>query len=169
VRCLIVGDGKRRAELERYARSSGARDAIVFTGSVPHELVPDMYALMDVFVVPRRDEFASRHVTPLKPFEAMAMGRAMLVSDLPALREIVKPGERGMTFAAGDPDALAKALAELLDRSDLRSRLGEEARRWVVAERGWARNGERYREIYESLLGATARPRGERVHAMAGG
>jgi glycosyltransferase involved in cell wall biosynthesis len=167
IKCLIVGDGKRRAELERYARGSGARDAVVFTGSVPHELVPDVYALMDVFVVPRRDEFASRHVTPLKPFEAMAMGRAMLVADLPALLEIVKPGERGLTFAAGDPGALAKAAGELLDRADLRARLGEEARRWVVAERGWTRNGERYRAIYESLTPSGAQPRG-RAPAMVG-
>ena len=48
-------------------------DHVVFTGQVPHDEVGDYYALLDVFVVPRIDERAARLVTPIKPYEALAM------------------------------------------------------------------------------------------------
>ena len=112
----------------------------------------DHYALIDVFVVPRRDDRAARLVTPLKPFEAMAMKRALLTADLPALVEIAKPDERGMTFAAGDSDSLAAQLRILVENPELRERLGEAGRKWVEVERTWASNGVRYQQIYAEIL-----------------
>lgn len=149
--CLLVGDGRRRAELEELAQSA-APGGVVFTGAVPHEQVRDFYSLIDIFVVPRVDERAARLVTPLKPFEAMAMRRPMIVSDLPALTEVAKPGERGLAFAPGDADALAEAVEVFLDHPEHASALAEEARRWVLAERTWAANGKRYREIYREVI-----------------
>ena len=96
VTCLIIGDGKRRAEIEAIARKAGVADRVVFTGRVPHDAVAGHYALLDAFVVPRRDERAARPVTPLKPYEAMAMARPLVVADLPALTEIAAPDERGL-------------------------------------------------------------------------
>ena len=136
--CLIVGDGRRRAELEEQARLAGAGQAVVFTGAVPHAEVPAHYALLDAFVVPRREERAARHVTPLKPYEAMAMERALVVSDLPALREIAAPDERGLAFAAEDADALVACLERLMDAPELGRALGSAGRAWVVRERSWA-------------------------------
>jgi glycosyltransferase involved in cell wall biosynthesis len=162
VACLIVGDGARRRELEGQARKSGVSDAVVFTGRVPHDEVRSHYALLDVFVVPRRNDRAARFVTPLKPFEAMAMGKPLLVSNLPALVELAAPGERGLAFPHGDADGLASALETLIDQPDLRHRFGRAGRDWVLAERTWERNGQRYREIYADLLdrwrAAGARP-----------
>ena len=152
VSCLIVGDGKRRKLLEDFAKASGAAEAVVFTGRVPHEQIQDMYALIDVFVVPRIDEFAARLVTPLKPFEAMAMARTMVVADLPALVEVVKPGERGLAFVPGDAASLAHAVACLLDAPEQARAFAEEGRRWVMAERTWRANGPRYRAVYEHVL-----------------
>ncbi len=63
-----------------------------------------MYALLDAFVVPRRDERAARLVTPLKPFEAMAMARPLIVADLPALTEIAPDGERSLAYRPEDAD-----------------------------------------------------------------
>ena len=76
VTCLLVGDGTRRAALEARARAAGVPEAVVFTGRVPHEEVAAHYALLDAFVVPRLPDRAARFVTPLKPYEAMAMGAA---------------------------------------------------------------------------------------------
>jgi glycosyltransferase involved in cell wall biosynthesis len=152
VACLIVGDGLRRDELEDRARRAGVGEAVVFTGRIPHGEVRAHYALLDVFVVPRRNDRASRYVTPLKPFEAMAMGKPLVVSDLPALIEIAAPGERGLSFAHDDADALAAAIETLIDHPELRQSYGDAGRRWVLAERTWAANGKRYRDVYESLL-----------------
>lgn len=150
---LIVGDGARRAEIEAHAAEIGAGDAVVFTGRVPHDEVLDHYALLDVFVVPRVDERAARLVTPLKPFEAMATGLPVLVSDLPALTEITGGGARGESFAAGDADALTDALVRLSNDPGRRAELASAGRAWVETQRSWTANGERYRQIYEQVLG----------------
>lgn len=150
---LVVGDGTRRPSLERLARELGVADHVRFTGRVPHEDVGQYYSQMDLFVNPRVDERAARLITPLKPYEAMALGLPVLVSALPALREIVDPPHRGATAPVGDPIALARAIEALLDDPDERARLGAAGRDWVRRERTWAANGPRYRAAYERILG----------------
>lgn len=149
---LIVGEGRRRGQLERLAQDVGVEDAVVFTGRVPHEEVLDYYALCDVFVVPRVDERAARLVTPLKPLEAMALGIPLLVSDLPALVEIIGGGVRGTSFRTGDLDSLTAELEAIYQDPSRARALADEARNWVRTERSWARNGQRYGEIYRSVL-----------------
>jgi glycosyltransferase involved in cell wall biosynthesis len=152
VRCLIVGDGKRRTELEAMAKAGPAAAHVTFTGAIPHDEIRRYYAVLDAFVVPRRDERAARSVTPLKPFEAMAMARPLVVSDLPALTEIAAPDQRGLAFPPGDATGLAAALERLIDDAAMARRLGEAGRAWVVTERTWAANGQRLRAIYDEVL-----------------
>ena len=153
VALLIVGDGVRRDELEARARRRALGDRARFTGRVPHEAVPQYYAQMDLFANPRIVERAARLITPLKPYEAMALGLPVVVSDLPALREIVDPPARGAVAPPGDPAGLAAAIARLLDDPDERIRLGRAGRAWVTTDRTWAANGPRYRAAYERILG----------------
>ena len=152
VTCLIIGDGRRRAEVERLARKARVGKRVVFTGSVPHESIRSHYALLDAFVVPRRNERAARTVTPLKPYEALAMERPLIVADLPALVEIARPDTRGLVFRAGDADALADSIERLIDDPELARRIGQAGREWVRRERSWAENGSRYREVYRAVL-----------------
>lgn len=149
---LIIGDGKRRGELERLAERMGAGSSVVFTGKVPHDEVLDYYPLLDVFVIPRVSERAARLVTPLKPYEAMAAGIPLVTSDLEALHEIIGNGERGRCFPAGDATALADLLAELQGAPETLAAMARRAREWVVAERQWSAYGRRYAEIYQRVL-----------------
>jgi glycosyltransferase involved in cell wall biosynthesis len=147
-----VGDGDYRPTIEETARRLGLDDGtLIMTGRVEHDHVARYYSLIDVFVVPRTADRVSRLVTPIKPYEAMALERAVVVSDLPALREIVVPGETGLTFRAEDVDDLARTLGGLIDDPALRRRLGTQARAWIRAERTWDHNGRRYRELFERL------------------
>jgi glycosyltransferase involved in cell wall biosynthesis len=159
VACLIVGDGHRRPELEAMAHAAGLRDRVVFTGRVPHTVVRDHYALLDAFVIARTPDRAARFTTPLKPYEAMAMGLPLVVSDLPALVEIAAPGERGLAFPAEDAAALAATLGALMDQPDVGTRLATAGRAWVLNERTWAANGPRYRDLYADILARGARSR----------
>jgi glycosyltransferase involved in cell wall biosynthesis len=160
VACLLVGDGGRRAELEALAKQLGIADRVVFTGRVPSAEVGRYYAAIDAFVVPRIDELAARLVTPLKPFEAMALGRPMLVSDLPALTEIVPHEQRGLVFPAGDADGLAALVERSMDRPDERAALAEAGRAWVLAERTWRSNGPRLLAAYDAARERFAERRG---------
>lgn len=150
-KAVIVGDGRRRAELESLARERGAADFVIFTGRVAHDQVPDYYALLDVFVIPRVPERAARLVTPLKPFEAMAAGVPLVTSDLEALREIIGNRERGLTFAAGNAEALAAVLSDLEADPAKRADMATRARNWVISERRWSANGEQYAKLYERI------------------
>ncbi len=152
VRCLLVGDGEERSALEDAARTSGLTDrTVIFTGRVDRAAVQDYYRLVDIFVVPRTNDRVSQLVTPLKPYEAMAMERALVVSGVGALLEVVADGETGLVFRPEDPINLADVLEPLLDDPAERTRLGQAARRWVVANRSWHQNGARYRALYERL------------------
>jgi glycosyltransferase involved in cell wall biosynthesis len=153
LRCLLVGEGEVGAELEATAERLGllADRTVIFTGRVPHDRVLDYYRLIDVFVVPRTNDRVSQLVTPLKPYEAMAMERALVVSGVDALTEIVADGDTGRSFAPEDASSLADVVDELLDDPATRTRLGQNAREWVGANRTWTANGRRYRELYERL------------------
>ena len=85
-------------ELRKYCQALDISDRSFVVGPVPHKQVNPFYGLIDVFVVSRPDLRVTRLVTPLKPFEAMRAGCAVLVSDLPALSEIVTDGVTGLSL-----------------------------------------------------------------------
>jgi PEP-CTERM/exosortase A-associated glycosyltransferase len=152
LKVLLVGDGESTPSLVATSRRLGLDDGTtIMTGRVPHDRILRYHSIIDVFVVPRSNDRVSRLVTPLKPYEAMAMERALVVSDVPALREIVRPGETGLVFRAEDANDLAAVLDGLIDDPDQRAALGREARAWVSEHRTWAQNGRRYRDLYERL------------------
>ncbi|MFC7402660.1 glycosyltransferase family 4 protein [Citricoccus sp. GCM10030269] len=155
--CVLVGGGDRVSALQELAAQLNVTDRVIFTGPVRHEKVPDYYRLIDLFVVPRVRERAATYVTPLKPFEAMVLERPVVVSNLPALAEIVDAPHRGALFEPEDHVSLADVVQGLLEDPAERQRLGEAGRRWVEAERQWKHNGPRYQNVFEAVI---ARARG---------
>lgn len=151
VRALLVGGGDQEEPLRRRARELDIESQVTFAGRVAHADVPRYYALIDIFVCPRRAETTSELVTPLKPFEAMAMECAVIVSRTQALREIVEDGVTGRTFTPEDSAELAAVCAKLIERLDERGRLAAAGRAWVIANRSWSGHGWRYRNLYEKL------------------
>lgn len=149
---LVVGDGPERQNLEQLVEDLGLEGHVVLTGHIPNEQIEDHYALIDLFVIPRVDDRAARLVTPLKPLEAMAMEIPVIAADLPALRELVAPGERGELFLSGEPASLAEIAAKLLESEDTRSRLASNARGWILEERTLESNAVRYQEILKRVL-----------------
>jgi glycosyltransferase involved in cell wall biosynthesis len=85
-------------------------------------VIKPYYGLIDVFVVPRTSEATTELVTPLKPFEAMAMEKAVVVSATRALSEIVADGETGFTFVPEDAGDLAAKVGLLIDSEELARR-----------------------------------------------
>jgi glycosyltransferase involved in cell wall biosynthesis len=150
IRCAIVGDGVSRPALVAHATRLGLDDVVVFPGRVPRADAVRWHEALDTFVVPRRDTEVCRTVTPLKPIEAMALGRPVVASDLPALAEIIADPGAGLVAAAGDVQAFADTLQTIFADVGLRERLST-AGRAFAATRTWRANAARYREIYESL------------------
>ena len=149
---LIVGDGPARAPLQALAADLGIEDAVVFTGRIAQDRVPEHYALLDVFALPRRDLEVCRAVTPLKPFEAMAMGVPVIASDLPALAEPLAASGGGLLVEPGSHQALAAAILELNGDRVARGTLSSNARDHVLAHHSPARATEAIRSVLGPLM-----------------
>jgi PEP-CTERM/exosortase A-associated glycosyltransferase len=144
--------GTQEEVLDRVVSDLHLGEHVTMTGRVPHEEVGDLYSIADCVVYPRILTRTTSLTTPLKPLEAMAMGKAVAVSDLPPMKELVRDGETGLTFAAGDESALARVCIKLLEDLEFRQGLGRAAREFVVAERQWPDLVRRYRWTYEESV-----------------
>jgi glycosyltransferase involved in cell wall biosynthesis len=91
-------------------------------------------------------------VSPLKPFEAMAMEKVCVVSSVDALTEIVQDGVTGRVFEKNSVADFAKVLTELLDNPAQIREYGVTSRKWVEENRTWERNAKIVHDTYEQLL-----------------
>ena len=149
-RLLLVGGGPEEAALKALAAALKVSDRVVFTGRVPHHDVQRYYSLIDVLAYPRLAMRLTELVTPLKPLEAMAQGRLLVASDVGGHRELIRHGETGVLFPAGNAPALAAALIRLLAARERWPALREQGRRFVEQERNWAGSVARYRSVYDA-------------------
>lgn len=135
---VIVGDGHFEGRLRQLAVDLDVTDVVTFTGRVPHAEVPRYLSIFDITPFPRLPLPVCELISPIKPFEAMAMGKAVISSSVAALTEIVEPDVRGLVFDKGSSTDLAARLRRYLDSPELRAQLGAQARDWVLAERDWS-------------------------------
>jgi glycosyltransferase involved in cell wall biosynthesis len=154
---MIVGDGAALPSLRALAEQLGVADCVRFVGAVPHDDIRDYYAISDVVACTRGRDRVCSVVTPLKPYEAMAYVKPVIVSDIPALREMVIDGVTGRVVRPEDPSALARVIEELADDPGECRALGERASAWVREHRTWARVTEGYRPAYQYAHEAFAR------------
>lgn len=156
VKILVVGDGPVLDSLKATAESLGLADAI-FTGRVPHEQILSYYGLIDIFVVPRTAAAVCQLVTPLKPFEAFATGRTVVMSDVDALKEISTASGSATLFTAGSSTSLAGVLADLVSNPETRREMAASGAAWVRESRSWEANADVYNSQYESLATSAVR------------
>ena len=149
---VLVGDGnvidvvKEKAEVLKIA--SRCR----FTGRIPFRQVPEYLACMDILPIPRLSSAVTEMVSPLKPLEAMAMGKAVLLSDVSPHLVFAGHNERARLFKKDSVDSLAENLRMLIENPQERRRLGQAARQWIVRERTWKRVTHHYSHSIEQLL-----------------
>jgi len=138
--------------MKRLATSYSLNSRIIIPGRIPHERVPGAYALMDVLAYPRYSMRLTELVTPLKPLECMAMGKALLASDVGGHKELIRHGETGILFRAGDEADLAEKLLLMLEDQDLVKTLQTKSRDWVQQNHSWEKTTSVYRDIYSSIF-----------------
>ena len=152
VRLLLVGGGPQEANLRQQAARPGLGEHVIFTGRVPHQEVARYYDLINVLAYPRHPMRLTELVTPLKPLEAMAQGQLFVASDVGGHKELVNHGQTGMLFRAGDREALAQAIVDLLKNPARWPELRANGRRFVENVRNWTNSVANYREPYQRLV-----------------
>jgi glycosyltransferase involved in cell wall biosynthesis len=146
---LIVGHGPLWSRLHEQADESPAK--LIFTGRVEHDRLPAYLAAAEVFAFPSISEGMPRAV-----LEAMAMGCAVVASDIDGVRDVIVSGENGVLVPPGDVDALARAIEALADDRELRERLGHAAAETAASNHGFDRNMDDFAALFREAVALRA-------------
>ncbi|MBM7585765.1 glycosyltransferase involved in cell wall biosynthesis [Bacillus pakistanensis] len=144
---ILVGDGPALQDLKNLSRDLDLHGNITFVGRVPHTEVKKYYSIIDVFPFPRTKAKVCALVTPLKPFEVMAMGKLSIVSDIPALNEMVIEDENGLKFESENVESLYYCMKKAKYNLDI----GRKAREWVIEHRDWNTLIKKYNKVYKLI------------------
>jgi glycosyltransferase involved in cell wall biosynthesis len=168
-RLLLVGDGATRRDMEVKAAALGIAPSVTFTGRVPHDRVPALMASADIAVAPYTNQGGPLWLSPLKLYEYMASGTAIVASRMGQIAEVIADGRNGVLVAPGDPDALAAALVRLLGDAREREALGSQAREDATRRHSWTAYIERLEQIFEDAIAAHHRGAGRDARTLTAG
>ncbi|MGG6297266.1 glycosyltransferase family 4 protein [Leptolyngbya sp. AN02str] len=135
-RLLIVGEGPQRDTLQADLEHRDLLHVSHLTGAVPPSDIPALLASMDVAVAPYPANL-DFYFSPLKVVEYMAAGLPVVVSDIGQLSHLVAHGKTGWLCPPGHEGALADALAQLWRSPELRQRLGQAGRQYILTHHTW--------------------------------
>jgi glycosyltransferase involved in cell wall biosynthesis len=154
-RLVLVGDGQTRQSVADRIVRDGLHHAVIMTGAIAHSQVPEMLSIADVAVVPAASVTANLGGTgtPLKLFEYMAAGKAIVATAQNQAAEVIRDGQTGRLVEAGNANAFADAVLSLLNDPLERARMGQNARQQAVERYSWEQYTRRLEEIYLSALG----------------
>ncbi len=149
-RLAVVGDGPGRAELLRVLQESGVEGNVIWAGQVDAGAVRKWLQASDVFTL-----VSSLEGLPCSLIEAMAVGLPAVVTDIPAMLQLVDNEVQGLVAKLRDEESIARALLRLQDPA-LRERLGTAGRQRVLATFSTDKVTGLYEELFDSLLGTAA-------------
>jgi glycosyltransferase involved in cell wall biosynthesis len=135
VRLRIAGDGPERVRLENEAARRGIAEHVIFEGWCNPDQLRALYSEADVFALA---SFAEG--IPVVLMEAMAMEIACVATWITGVPELIRHEIDGLLVPPATEEELARALALLMDDSDLRLRLGKSARQRVLDSYDLSRN-----------------------------
>jgi glycosyltransferase involved in cell wall biosynthesis len=149
VHLAVAGDGPALAELQARAKALGLSSRLLLMGRVPHDQIADHIAAFDIALQTAATPYAS----PLKLFEYMALGRAIIAPDQENIREVLSDGQNALLFSPDSETSFRSALQRLCDDDALRARLGQGALRTVLeTPLTWAQNAARIERLALTLL-----------------
>jgi len=145
IRLILVGDGDQRERLTKLGQQLGVAEKIMFVGT--QKDVRRYLSLLDVFVLPSLQEALS-----ISLIEAMAMGKAVLATNVGGIPEVVTDGEDGLLVPSHNEQRLAEGIRVLIENKPLADRLGSSARRKVEEKFDLNTSVHRLEQIYYELL-----------------
>lgn len=151
-RLVLVGDGATRKTMEQRATKLGIAHAVRFTGLLPHAEVPLYMAAADIAVVPYPRMDWENWLSPLKLFEYMASGKAIVASAIGQIAQVIRGRENGLLVPPGDVVMMTDALLTLIKDASLRERLGQQAREDAVKKHSWEQYISRLECLFASVI-----------------
>lgn len=153
---MIAGDGKMRESLMRQAGSLKLNGNVKFLGRMPHQRIPGLLAAADVAVMPYPTLPVPFYFSPIKLFEYMGAGKAIVASCLGQIGEVLKDGETAKLVAPDSVEALAEGISGLFELGDRGAALGARARQ-AAQNYTWLKQGEIFAHLCRRVLERSAR------------
>ncbi len=149
-RLLMIGDGVSMAEVKDQINNYNISEQVTLTGIIPQKEGPSHLAACDLLVSPHvpNPDGTPFFGSPTKLFEYMAMGKGIVASDLDQIGEVLEHDRTAWMVKPGDAESLMLGLKTMIDNPEIPRRLGEAARREVVAKYTWK---EHTRKIIDKL------------------
>jgi glycosyltransferase involved in cell wall biosynthesis len=154
-RLVMVGDGQMCAQTRIHAGALGLDRVVSFVGNVPHAQIPDWLAAADVAVMPYSKLPKEMWFSPLKMYEYMAAGKAIVASRAGQVAQVLTDGHTGVLVDLGDTRGFAQAILRLLQDQAERTRLGMNARRQAVEFHSWDQYVHTLESVYRGVLRTT--------------
>ena len=157
ISALIIGGHESegdRTRLESLAARLGVTERVTFTGHVEPFKVPGLLQRATILALPNPVSAVSTSFTsPLKLFEYMAAGRAIIASDLPSIREVLQHERNAVLVPPGDPAAMARSVQRVAADRDLAMRIARQAFD-DVADYSWERRAARLEALLDEVRAA---------------
>lgn len=131
---ILIGDGELKNKYMNYAKELGLKDKVCFTGRVADDNLPNFYQICEFLVLPSTDKGEAFGLVTL---EAMASGKAVIVSNLPGVRTLVEENKNGLLSIPGSPSDLAKKINYLLSNPQISKQFGKNGRKKVINKYNW--------------------------------
>ena len=150
LKLFLVGHVTNKAYMKTLIRSAdslGVCQNVIVTGSVSAERFPMYYNLADIIVLPSVGEGL-----PSSLIEAMSCGKAIVASDIPPNREVVKTGSEAVFFRPHASEKLAEHIVSLLQNEELRMRMGKAGRETALNYYNWKRIAEMTLQLYKKII-----------------
>lgn len=145
VKCMVVGDGPEKDNLQRQVSKLGLQDKVIFTGFQTDAI--SYINAMDIFVLPSENEGLPRVI-----LEAMLMAKPVVACNITGPSELVINGETGFLIPVKNPQALADAVLKLIASGDTRNQMGAKGKERVLERFSMGRYMEGVSNIFEEVL-----------------
>ncbi|MEW6085916.1 MAG: glycosyltransferase family 4 protein [Chloroflexota bacterium] len=151
---ILVGDGQNRVHFEQRVKAVGLERSVIMVGLIEHEKIPEILSVADVAVAPIPALSAQDGGTgvPLKLFEYMAAGKAIVTTNVYQSASVIQNGFTGVLVEPGNVEGFAESIIKILVDDDERKRLARNARQRAVEQHSWNKYSELLENIYYDVL-----------------
>jgi glycosyltransferase involved in cell wall biosynthesis len=151
-RLILIGDGSQREVMMNHANNIGIGHAVKFTGLMAHDEIPRLLGAADIAVAPYPKMKHEMWLSPIKLFEYLASGTAVIASAIGQLTNVIIDGYNGLLVPPGDTSAMAAAIKRLIEDSSMRSELGQHAREDAVSKYSWENYISRLERLFNAVI-----------------
>jgi len=152
VKLILVGSGPLLPDIKKQVMDHGLEEKVIFTDMVSPNMVPNLLNVADIAVLNPKVSGASTAQSPLKLFEYMAAGKAIVAPRIDYVEKILTDRENAILVAPDDVEALKCSLLELVENEGLRIRLGQSAQKKALQEHSWDNVAMKIENIMYTLI-----------------